>query len=119
MARYHDVLLTRQQAWTTLALTVACESAATLSVKASDGLTRLLPTALALVGFTLTTLLLAKVVEVVPTSIAYTVWTGSGTVVVALVGVLVFGDRLSLGAWLGIGLVLVGVVTLNQVDTEG
>lgn len=116
MARYHDVRLTRQQAWVTLGLTVACESVATLSVKASDGLTRLLPTAVALVGFALTSLLLAKVVEVVPTSIAYTVWTGSGTVVVALVGVLVFDDHLSPGAWLGIGLVLVGVITLNRVS---
>ena len=118
MARYHDIRLTRPQAWTALAATVACESGATLFVKASDGLTRLGPTALAIVGFSLTTLLLAKVVEVVPTSIAYTVWTGSGSVVVALLGVLIFGDALTPLAWAGIGLVLAGVVVLNRADAR-
>lgn len=118
MARYHDIRLTRSQAWAALAATVACESAATLSVKASDGLTRAGPTALAIVGFSLTTLLLAKVVEVVPTSIAYTVWTGSGSVVVALLGVLLFDDALTPLAWAGIGLVLLGVVVLNRADAR-
>lgn len=114
MAHYHEIRLTRPQAWAALWMTVGCESGATLAVKASDGLTLALPTGLAILGFTLTTLLLAKVVEVVPTSIAYTVWTGSGSVVVALLGVLIFGDHLGAGAWTGIALVLTGVVVLNR-----
>lgn len=113
MTRYHRLVLTVHQAWLTLVATVACEVVATMSIKASDGLTKLAPSMIALIGFTLTTLLLAKVVEVIPTSIAYTVWTGSGSVVVALLGVALFGDRLSLVSCLGIALVVLGVVVLN------
>lgn len=113
MKRYQELQMSPPQAWAALALTVACEVAATLSVKASEGLTELLPSAGALVGFALTTLLLAKVVEVIPTSIAYTVWTGAGTVAVSLLGVALFDDRLAPLAWVGIGLVVVGVMTLN------
>ena len=56
---------------------------------------------------------LAKVVEVIPTSIAYTVWTGSGTVAVSLLGVALFGDRLPPLAWAGTGLVVLGVALVN------
>lgn len=118
MSRYHDLVLTRPQAWVALALTVGVEVFATMSVKASDGLTEPVPSACALVGFTLTTLLLAKVVQVVPTSVAYTVWTGSGSAAVAVLGVVLFGDHLTPVAWLGIALVVVGVVVLQRPDPD-
>jgi multidrug transporter EmrE-like cation transporter len=73
----------------------------------------LLPSVVAFTGFALTTLLLAKVVEVIPTSITYTVWTGSGTVAVSLPGVALFGDRLPPLAWAGTALVVVGVALVN------
>lgn len=114
MIRYHELQMTPRRAWAMLGLTVVCEVAATLSVKASDGLTELLPSAGAFAGFTLTTLLLAKVVEVIPTSIAYTVWTGTGAVAVSLLGSALFGDHLTPLAWVGIGLVILGVATLNM-----
>lgn len=113
MTRYHEFQMTPRRAWVALGLTVACEVAATLSVKASHGLTEPLPSAGAFVGFTLTTLLLAKVVEVIPTSIAYTVWTGTGAVAVSLLGRTLFGDHLTPLAWVGIGLVVLGVATAN------
>lgn len=113
MSRYHELRMTRRAAWVTLGLTVACEVVATLSVKASDGLTEPLPSATAFVGFALTTLLLAKVVEVIPTSLAYTVWTGTGAGAVSLLGVVLFGDHLAPLAWVGIGLVVLGVATTN------
>jgi multidrug transporter EmrE-like cation transporter len=57
--------------------------------------------------------LLAKVVEVIPTSIAYTIWTGTGAVAVSVLGVALFGDHLTRLAWVGVALVVVGVGTLN------
>jgi multidrug transporter EmrE-like cation transporter len=113
MMGYRDFEMTKLRAWVTLGLTVACEVTATLCVKASDGLTEVLPSAGAITGFILTTLLLAKVVEVIPTSIAYTIWTGSGAVAVSVLGVALFGDHLTPMAWVGIGLVVLGVGTLN------
>ncbi len=113
MSRYHDLQMTPARAWPLLGLTVVVETAATLFTKASEGLTEPLPSAGAILCFTLTTLLLAKVVEVIPTSIAYTVWTGLGSGAVSILGVALFGDRLTPVAWLGIGLVVAGVATIN------
>ena len=114
MRWYHDVEMTPQRAWPMLGLTVVVEVGATLCTKASDGLTELWPSLGAFVGFALTTLLLAKVVEVIPTSIAYTVWTGLGAVAVSVLGVALFDDHLTPLAWLGIGLVVAGVAIVNQ-----
>lgn len=108
-----DFHMTRLRAGVTLAPTVACEVTATLCVKASDGLAEVLPSAGAIIGFILTTLLLAKVVEVIPTSIAYTIWTGSGAVAVSVLGVALFDDHLTRLAWVGIGLVVLGVASMN------
>ena len=113
MIGYRDFRMTKKRALVTLGLTVACEVTATLCVKASDGLTEVLPSAGAVTGFILTTLFLAKVVEVIPTSIAYTIWTGTGAVAVSVLGVALFGDHLTRPAWVGIGLVVLGVATLN------
>lgn len=113
MNGYRDLPMTPYRAGVALALTVACEVTATLCVKASNGLTELLPSAGAVTGFILTTLLLAKVVEVIPTSLAYTIWTGAGAAAVSVLGVALFGDHLTPLAWVGIGLVILGVGTLN------
>ena len=113
MSRYHEIALSRGQAWWVLALTIVCEVVATLATKASDGFTRPVPVAIALVGFGLTTLFLAKVLEVIPTSIAYTIWTGSGSALVVAFGVIVFGDDLTLRGAAGIVLVVLGIIVLN------
>jgi small multidrug resistance pump len=64
-------------------------------------------------GFALTVVFLAKVLEVIPTSIANTVWTGAGSALVVALGIILFGDELTLRGLLGIALVVSGVVILN------
>jgi small multidrug resistance pump len=113
MSRYHQIALSRGEAWWVLALTIACEVVATLATKASDGFTRPVPVAVALLGFGLTTLFLAKVLEVIPTSIAYTIWTGSGSALVVVFGVVIFGDALTVRGATGIVLVVAGIIILN------
>ena len=81
MSGYRDFHMTRFRAGVTLGLTVVCEVTATLCVKASDGLTEVLPSA--------------------------------GAVAVPVLGVALFGDHHTSLAWLGIGLVVLGVGTLN------
>jgi multidrug transporter EmrE-like cation transporter len=114
MNRYQQITLTRPQAWCVLALTIGCEVGATLSLKTSDGFTRPLPSAASVFGFALAIVFLAKVLEVIPTSIAYTVWTGVGSALVVVFGIVVFGDDITMRGLLGIVLVVTGVVILNM-----
>ena len=45
--------------------------------------------------------------------IAYAIWSGVGTVLITVVGVLLFQEKLSPGAIAGIALVIAGVAMIN------
>ncbi|GAA3233024.1 hypothetical protein GCM10017691_28240 [Pseudonocardia petroleophila] len=92
---------------------IVAEICSTLLLKASEGFGRPLVGALALAGFGLTLVLLSRALLTLPISVAYPVWIGVGTVVVAVGGVVLFGDHLGVGAVAGIVLVATGVVVLN------
>src|SRR6478735_436004 len=49
----------------------------------------------------------------IPIGTAYAVWTGIGAAGTFLVGVLFFGDAGSLGRYLGVSLIMAGVITLK------
>lgn len=92
---------------------IVAEICSTMLLKASDGFAHPLVGAAALAGFGLTLFLLSKALQRLPISVAYPVWIGVGTVVVAVGGVVLFGDHLGAGGVAGIALVAAGVVVLN------
>ena len=49
----------------------------------------------------------------IPIGTAYAVWTGIGAAGTFIVGIMFFGDATSLGRYLGIILIIAGVVTLK------
>ncbi len=51
--------------------------------------------------------------RVIPMGTAYAVWTGIGAAGAFAVGVLAYGDPASLGRFIGVGLIIAGVVTLK------
>ncbi|MET8922528.1 multidrug efflux SMR transporter [Streptomyces sp. NPDC004623] len=101
------------RAWFLLAVTVVMEITATLALKASDGFSE--PTwALTAAGaYVITLIALARVLRTIPMSITYVIWTGAGTLGIALLGAALFGDTLSLTSWMGVALVVAGVMAVN------
>ena len=57
--------------------------------------------------------MLTLVLRTIPIGIAYAIWAGLGIVLVALVGLVVYGQRPDLPAVIGIGLIVSGVVTIQ------
>lgn len=49
----------------------------------------------------------------IPIGTAYAVWTGIGAAGTFFVGVLYYGDPTSLGRYLGVALIILGVITLK------
>jgi small multidrug resistance pump len=96
-----------------LLVAIGCETLATGLLKLSDGMSRLWPSAGMLVGYVASLFLLSVVLKSLPVGPVYAIWSGLGTAVTALVGYWAFGDRLSAGAWLGLALVIAGVVLLS------
>ncbi|MDH6576638.1 multidrug efflux SMR transporter [Kitasatospora sp. MAP5-34] len=96
-----------------LALAITSEVCATSCLKLTDGFSRLWPSLGVGIGYALSFLLLGRALKHIPVSIAYAVWSGAGTAAVAGIGVLAFGEQLGRLQWIGIALVIVGVVVLN------
>ena len=66
-----------------------------------------------LLGYGISFHLLSKVLNVVPMGISYGIWSGIGIVLVSLLGLLVFGQKLDLAACLGLGLIVLGVLVIH------
>ncbi|MBN9450364.1 MAG: ligand-binding protein SH3 [Bosea sp.] len=98
-----------------LLLAVTLEIGGTYLLKLSDGMTHRVMggggIALVMGAFAA----LAQAIEGMDLSVAYAVWGGAGLVITAIIGALVFGQRIRPAGWLGILLVVVGVVALKMV----
>ncbi|GGM93898.1 QacE family quaternary ammonium compound efflux SMR transporter [Thermus composti] len=102
--------------WSFLFLAILFEVLASSSLKASEGFSRLWPTLAVLGGYGLAFYFLSLALKSVPLSLAYAVWSGVGTVAIALIGAFFFGEAVSPKGWLGIALVVMGVVLIRLAD---
>lgn len=82
-------------------------------MKQSDGLSRPLPTGIMLVSMGASFALLTLALRTLPLGTAYAVWTGIGAAGAFIVGIIAFGDALTLGRVLSVVLILVGIVGLK------
>lgn len=103
--------------WVLLSLGIAIELVATTALKLSDGFTKLGLAGLTLICFAAAFYVMSLVVRTMPLGIAYSVWAGGGIAGVALIGVLVFDQSLDGPAYLGIGLIMAGVIVLNSLSS--
>ena len=90
--------------WVLLVAAIGAEVVATSALKASDGFSRLWPSVLVVVGYGLAFYLLALTLRSIPVGVAYAIWSGVGVVAIALIGWLVFGQKLDAPAVIGMGL---------------
>ncbi len=99
--------------WLFLSLAIVTEVLATTALKYADGFTKPIPTGFAVLSLTLSMYLLSLTLRVLPVGIAYAIWAGAGIVLVSLIGLVVFAQKLDLPAVLGIGFILAGVLLIN------
>ena len=103
--------------WILLAIGIAIELLATTALKLSDGFTKFGFAGLTLLCFVAAFYVMSLVVRTMPLGIAYSVWAGGGIAGVTLIGALVFGQALDGYAYLGIGLIMAGVIVLNALSS--
>lgn len=99
--------------WLLLAGAIVSEVIATSALKASEGLTRLAPSVVVVAGYLLSFYLLSLTLKHMPVSVAYAVWAGLGTALIALVGVVFLDEPMTAVKAMGIALVIGGTVALN------
>ncbi len=100
-------------AWPLVGAAIIAEIGAALSLRFSQGFTKLIPTALALMAFGAAFYAVSLALVDLPVSTVYPAWAGGGTAGVALVGVLILGERANTARGVGIALIVAGIVILN------
>ena len=98
-----------------LALLVAiiAEVLATTALTRSEGLSRLMPSLGALVGYLTAFGLLSITLKSLPTGIVYATWSGVGIVLIALTSWIWLKQSLDAAALIGLGLIVAGVIVVN------
>ncbi|MEI5101465.1 multidrug efflux SMR transporter [Streptomyces sp. PmtG] len=91
---------------------IVSEIAATLSLRASHGLTRLGPSVLVVIGYAAAFVLLAQALKTLHVGPVYAVWSGLGTVGALAGGVLLFDENVRLATVAGALLIVAGVAVL-------
>lgn len=100
--------------WGWLGLAVVAEVTGTLSLRASEGFSRLLPSLVTVVGYGVAFWSLSQALSRgMALGIAYGVWAAVGVALVALIGALFLGESLTWVQVGGIGLVIGGVLALE------
>lgn len=100
-------------AYAILVLAIIAEVIATSAMKASEGFSRLGPSVLVVAGYGIAFVLLARILDRIPVGIAYAIWSGGGIVLVALIAWAIYGQRPDAAGFVGMGLILAGVLVLN------
>ena len=99
--------------WIFLSIAIVSEVIATSALKAANGFTRLAPSLIVVLGYASAFYFLSLTLRTIPVGVAYAVWSGVGIVLVAIIGWLVYGQKLDLPAVAGMALIIAGIMVLN------
>lgn len=106
-------------AWLQLLVAIVAEVVATSALKASDGFSRLWPSVVVVVGYGISFYCLSLVLRSIPVGITYAIWSGLGIVLITVVAWWLYGQTIDAMGFVGMGLILAGVVVLNVFSKSG
>ncbi|MFF9014265.1 DMT family transporter [Streptomyces sp. NPDC014870] len=96
-----------------LAGAITAEIVATVSMKYSEGFSRLWPSVVTGLGYVIAFALLAQALKTLQVGTAYAIWSGVGTAAVAMIGILFMNETLNTAKIAGVVLIVAGVLVLN------
>jgi small multidrug resistance pump len=96
-----------------LAIAIAVEVAASALLPKAEGFTNLPWTIAVMSGYVVAIWLLTVIVRTMPVSVAYAIWAGTGTALVAVAGFVFLGESMSWVKATSLAMIVLGVVGLN------
>jgi len=106
-------------AYAILFASIVFEIIGTSALLASQTFTKVVPSLVVAVCYSLAIFGLALTFRTIPMGIAYAIWSGLGIVLISTVGWVMFGQRLDPPAIAGLALIVTGVVVVNLSDSVG
>jgi quaternary ammonium compound-resistance protein SugE len=101
-------------AWIIVSLAGALEVLFSVTVKQSEGYTRLLPSVVSIGAAILSVWLMSLTLKALPLGTVYAVWAGIGAVGTAVIGVILFGEPANLARIACVAAIVVGIVGLQM-----
>lgn len=102
-----------QSPYVPLIAAIALEVIGTSMLQRSEQFTRAMPTLAMAVCYLASFYLLSVSLKVLPLGVAYAIWSACGVALVAMIGLVFFGQRLDLPAVIGLTLIVAGVIVIN------
>ncbi|MEL0019789.1 MAG: multidrug efflux SMR transporter [Rickettsiales bacterium] len=96
-----------------LGFAIGLEVAGTISMKLSDGFSKLVPSILIFVFYAASFAALTFTLKKIEISVAYAVWSGVGTALIATIGILYFKEAATTLKFVSLFLIVAGVVGLK------
>lgn len=96
-----------------LAVAIIAEVIGTSALKASEGFSKTIPSIVTVVAYGAAFYCLSITLKTVPVGVAYAIWSGVGVALIAIVGWIMFGQKLDAAAIIGMGLIVAGVVVMQ------
>jgi small multidrug resistance pump len=104
--------------WALLIVAILLEVAGTTNMKLSEGFSKPVPSVLVLFFYALSIIALTFAVNRLDVSVAYALWSGMGTALVAIIGLWFFQESITIIKVVALGLIIVGVVMLHFTSSE-
>jgi small multidrug resistance pump len=101
--------------WVILGAAILFEVMGTTSMKLSEGFSRLWPSLALVVCYVISFYLLTLSLKRLDVSLAYAIWSGAGTVLITVIGIILFKEPATVLKMLFIAMIVAGVVGLNLV----
>lgn len=100
-------------AWIHLIIAGVLEIFWAISLKYTDGFSRLWPSVLTISGMIASFYFLAQALKTIPVGTGYAIWTGIGAAGTAILGIILFSEPASWLRLLCIGLIVTGIIGLK------
>jgi len=104
------------QTYLLLFFAILAEVIGTVSLKLSNGFTKLIPSAVVVIGYGASFYLLSLALKAMPIGVAYAIWSGVGLILTVVAGMIVWRETLDWARVIGIVLILVGIVFINVIS---
>jgi small multidrug resistance pump len=105
--------------WFYLTMAILLEVMGTTCMKLSEGFTRLIPSVLVFVLYGVCFALMILALKRIELGVTYAIWSGLGTALIALIGIVWFQESVSLLKIVSIGFIVLGVVGLRLSQMAG
>ncbi|MDR4504304.1 MAG: quaternary ammonium compound efflux SMR transporter SugE [Candidatus Scalindua sp.] len=105
-------------AWVYLVVAGLFECGWAIGLKHTDGFIKLIPSLLTIIAMAISFLLLSAAMKTIPVGTAYAVWTGIGSVGVAILGMLLLGESRDIMRVICLLLIVSGIVGLKLVSSS-